>query len=573
MTYAGMAPNRASDLGTALHLEPVRGADETAVHRHPFTSIVISPDRCPGRHYAGSRGARRRRFRSTPRSVRDGRTREASTAMSGSLAGEGPTGTAIRGGVRWGVTSQALTQVLSLVATVVLARLLDPDDFGVVALAQSIVGVVSVLSALGFGTSIVRRPSLTREDVDGALWAAALVGSVLTLVTLAIASVGGALLSDDRARGATLALAPLLLVNTIASVPAGLLQRRMHFKWLYGAQLTGAAVYVAVQLVLAWAGMGLWAVIIGLLVSAVATLLLTAAGARLSVHRASPWLWFRREGRFAAGLLGVQGVTTLNKNADYWIVGFALGADALGRYYMAFVLPSIIRLRLSWVLGTVLLPVFTRVEVDSEELRVAYQRSTALQLGAGAALLVGIAVVSEPLLTVGLGERWAPAWSAMSVISLAMLVELLGTAPQRLAIAKARLGPVLTSEAVGLGVLLVAAAGLLAWRQQLVMVAWAVLASRSVVLFCSLAWVARPFGVGLRLIRRELLATVVSAAVMATAAGSILMTLQRNEASPWLQLSAAVPAGALTYVATLRLLFRPTYRQLRADLILIVSGR
>ena len=493
--------------------------------------------------------------------------------MSGSLAGEGPTGTAIRGGVRWGVTSQVLTQVLSLVATVVLARLLTPGDLGVVAFAQSFVGVVSIGMAWGFGAPLIRDERPTRAEVDGAFWASVMVGFALTLLGVGAALMFGDALGDPRGQRAVAVLMPMLLLNTVATVPAAMLQRRMQFGKFYGTQLSGTFVYVTLELVLAWLGYGPWAVIIGLLVSSVVTSVLTIAFARLRISLASPLRWLSVQRRLAAGWLAMQGASSLNKNVDYWLVGVVLGAGSLGRYYMAYVLPSIVRLRLSWVLGTVLLPVFARVEPRSAELVTAYRRSTTLQMGVGAPMLLGMATVAEPLLRVGVGERWTPGAPVLTLISVAMLLELLSIAPQRMALAKTRLRPIVYSELVGLAVLLGTAASLLTWWRELPAVAAAVLAGRTVSLICSMRWVAAPYGIGPHLIWRELLATLSSAIVMAGAAVAAGQLAQQLGAPPVVELAGAVAAGALTYFVVLALVFRPVFRRVRNDLGLIIKGR
>ena len=117
----------------------------------------------------------------------------------------------------------------------------------------------------------------------------------------------------------------------------------------------------------------------------------------------------------------------VNKNLDYWLVGGLLGAQALGTYYIAYTLPSIVRLRFSSVVRSVLFPVFSRLRGDRDKSQRIYVAAMGLQGAVGIPTMLGLAVVAEPVVHVFFGAQWADAVNPMRWIALAAALDLLST--------------------------------------------------------------------------------------------------------------------------------------------------
>jgi PST family polysaccharide transporter len=426
--------------------------------------------------------------------------------------------------------------------------------------------------AWGFGTSIIRRAELTRADVNGAFWSSIVIGSLLTCAAIVVGLSSDSFFEEPLAGPVILGLAPSLLLGSAATVPSSLLQRRFQFRQLYEAQILGVLSYIVLELGLAWKGFGAWAVIIGLLANATVTLVMVVARSHIRVERARVFRWLKREGRFATGIMSVQAVTTMSKSADYWLVGSILGTRSLGVYYMAYVLPGILRLRLTTILNTVLGPVFARTEIGSEQLADAYRRSTVLLLGAGLPAMLGLAVTAHPVVSVSLGERWAPAAPVLSILAVTMVLELLAAAPQRIAVIKGSFRAVLGCEGAGLVVLVSAAASSLVAGHGTVGVAFAVLIARTTTLALSMRYVASPLGVGICLIKVELAGILISALAMAAAVALAMRVLDGSVVDLGLLL-ICVPLGAALYLVLGRAFFPSTFRPLIHDGRLILTGR
>ena len=135
-------------------------------------------------------------------------------------------------GTLWAMVDNWGRQLLQLVVFVVLARLLVPDDFGLVALAVVFVALATLFVDQGLGDAIIQRPTLTREHIDTAFWAALTLGAGLTVAGVVLAVPIAALLNEPRLEPVLQALSATFLLTGFAAIPTGVLRREMRFRSL-----------------------------------------------------------------------------------------------------------------------------------------------------------------------------------------------------------------------------------------------------------------------------------------------------------------------------------------------------
>jgi len=480
-------------------------------------------------------------------------------------------GARARSGVRWGGASQAAQQGLSVVATLVLARLLSSADFGLIAAANSVLALGGLVLSLGFGLSILRRETLSREFVSTLFWTALGLGSIATCaMALASPAVSG-LLDRPDARWYLAALAPTLTLNLVASIPLSLLHRELKFARYYGVQTIAMIVYVVVQVSLAFVGFGAWAVVIGQLSMAAVTCFGAAAAAAWHPSWRFSMGILRGETGYAGSFLLNRGLSFLVKNVDYWIVGATLGAAALGNYYIAFVLPGVLRLRASQVAETVLLPVFSRRWADSARVRSAYVQVARLQLGVGVPAMVSISLLADPIVHVAFGRTWGLAASPLQWLALAALLDFAMVGGTAAALANGRFRGVRVALTMRLAVIVPGVwVASLAWRS-LEAVSLVILAATFVGVVTHQVCVARPLGLGLRLLRRDAIAIGVASATLA--ATVIVCARILGDPSDVARLLVCLPAGMLAYLAAGLLLFPSTFTPMLQSLGSTVLAR
>jgi len=459
---------------------------------------------------------------------------------------------AARKGARFGLAAGLVNQLLSVLATLVLVRLLAPEAFGIVAAVNSAVGLISVVTQLGLGVAIVRSSDASDEVVGTLFWTSVAIGTVAAAATAVASGSLAALVGVPSAAPYLAVLALTILFHMTAAVPRALLQRQLRFRRMYGVQTAAMAAYVMTQVSLAFLGFGAWSVIIGQIVNAALLLMGFMIGARWRPRFVFSPSVLRRVVGFSASILASTMLTHVLKNADYWVVGRRGGAAVLGFYFVSYVLPNIIRLRISTMALDVLLPVFAGVRHDPGRLRRAFLNSLRLQVFIGCPALVGIAVLARPIVLTFFGPQWRDAVLPMQILSVAAIVDVVMQPVVTVFISAGVPGRSVRVVAVRLAAF-VALLATLARGDGLGPVAVAVLIASFVGAFVGYALVRR----FVELAAADVIRAVGPAVVCSTAmAGVLAVADQLVRLPPPMALAVLVPLGVAVYLGTGFAIFR-----------------
>ncbi|MDQ1513906.1 MAG: hypothetical protein QOC59_1748, partial [Microbacteriaceae bacterium] len=328
-------------------------------------------------------------------------------------------------GFVWAFTGSAGQAMLQIAATIVLARLLTPEQFGSVAAALLIVGLAQLLTQLGVSAALVQRQTLTDDDVAAAFGFSVLVSVVFAVGLAMSASALNPLVGLAPDSGLLPLLAPALVLAGIAAVPSGLLQRNLRFRQLTVVDLIAAGpAMIGVSVALALAGLGAyalaWAEIVAGLVTAVGYLLLARPTLRLLAPDVA-WARLQPMIGFGSGYSLAQLGNWIAQNADNLVVANMLGTAPLGVYSRAYNLLSEPAAVIGGAADKVLFPAMARVREDGERLRAAYVRSASLIALVTAPASVMLFVLAPEVVRVLLGPRWEAVVLPLQVFALVLL--------------------------------------------------------------------------------------------------------------------------------------------------------
>lgn len=303
-------------------------------------------------------------------------------------------------GAGWLYAYRWLERLLDFVSIVVLARLLAPEDFGLVAIAASIVTIIEGLSAFDVDKALIRTRDEERALYDSAWTLSALRGIISALVMVSIAP----FLSDERIASVLWALALSPLLSGLANPRFVMFERDLVYSKLALLTLGAKAVSFSVTLLLAVLYRSYWALVIGMIAGTLISTFLSYAlrpyRPRLSMARASDILAF-------SGWLSLTTiVTTLSMETDKLIVGRWLGVADAGRYFMTQRVGVLPTRELVSPLQRILFPSFSALSGDLPRLRRGVLESInvigSLSLPAGC----GFALVANDFVPLALGDPW-----------------------------------------------------------------------------------------------------------------------------------------------------------------------
>lgn len=321
-------------------------------------------------------------------------------------------------GVFWTAVQSLGVRLSSLVVFVVLARLLTPSDFGVLAMAGVFVGLGDVLVAQGLGTAITQRADVEPEHESTAFWTNMLLGLGLGGLLWLSAPWIAAVYHQEAVSSVIRWLSPVVVLRGAVAVPVGLLQRRFRFRALAIRSLATALIGGVAGIVAALSGWGVYALVVQQLVSAGLDVIV--------VWRAAAWwprlLFSVRHLKdllgFSSYLLGSGLLGLVSRRADDFLIGIVLGDVALGIYVVAYRGLQILQQVLAKTGTVVAFSAFSRLQDQPERMREAFYESTRAASVISLPVFVGVSMLAPLAVPLVFGDQYAESGRVLQVLAL-----------------------------------------------------------------------------------------------------------------------------------------------------------
>jgi O-antigen/teichoic acid export membrane protein len=312
-----------------------------------------------------------------------------------------------------------VTQVLTLAAYLVLARLATPADFGDYAAATVLLTVGFMFAESGTMAALVQRPDRVEEAAATAVISTIAAGVGLALVALAASPLIGHFFKSDEVSALAAAASGLLFLNAIPIVPTALLQRRFVFVRRVIVQPVGIVAFGAVAIIGTARGMGAWGLLLGTYAQAVTDVVLSwlLVRWRPRFHLASVSMWRELVG-YGRHVFGSNAIVHVGGQVPVAVIGRLFGAGALGQYRYANRIASL-PFALTLAGGSfVIFPAFARIADDAARLRAAFGR--AMRWMAAFAFPLGLILLplGKPLMVLVFGSTWAEAGEVTMALCL-----------------------------------------------------------------------------------------------------------------------------------------------------------
>jgi PST family polysaccharide transporter len=319
------------------------------------------------------------------------------------------------------VSAQGGKFLLNFAAAAILARLLNPNDFGLVGMVLGVTGVVSVFRELGLSTATVQRETITQEQVSNLFWINVGFSGILTAFCAALAPLAAWFYRDPRILGIMLCLSLTFVVTGSTVQHQALLTRQMRFQALAIIDITSLAIGFSSACVMAWMGFGYWALVAQQLATAAVTLAMTWIVSGWRPKSPSRNSGVKPMVMFGAHLSLADFVGQFAINCDSILLGRFYGAAPLGLYTRAQVLLARPIQQIVAPINAVLIPVLSRLQADPERYRRSYMRAyggLALVILSFSAMCLALA---KPMVLVILGPKWTgviPLFAAFSIVAV-----------------------------------------------------------------------------------------------------------------------------------------------------------
>jgi O-antigen/teichoic acid export membrane protein len=326
------------------------------------------------------------------------------------------------------VAAQACLFALGMGSTMVLARLLTPSDFGLIAMVSVVTGFVTLFKDLGLSAATIQRENIDHTLISTLFWLNLALSVAIMLLFFVLAPVVAWFYGEPRLKSIMFALAGAFVFGGLAVQHQALLRRQMRFIALAGIEITSRVCGIFVAIVSTWYGAGYWALVFMQITTAVVSLAGVWMG---SAWRPGRPMWhadIRSMVVFGGNLTGFNIINYFARNFDQLLIGWYWGAQPVGLYNRAYQLLLLPIQQINAPLAQVAIPALSRLQHDPLRYRLYYCKAMNLIAFITTPLIVSMLVLSDEIIMVVLGQQWLETSSIFKILAIAALGQPLANA-------------------------------------------------------------------------------------------------------------------------------------------------
>ena len=322
----------------------------------------------------------------------------------------------------WKTVQSVCTLGSTFIIQIVLARILDPADFGIVAITTVFMTLANTVIETSFSSSVIQKSELSQKLLSSIFFANAVL-SFFVYLLLFLAAPLIARFYDEAILTAVLRVQGLrIVIASLCSIQDALLIREMKFKTLFICELIGAIVQIGVGLVMAYTGFGVWAIVF----SALSGYFASGIGKMLA-SRWKPSLYYSHSLvkdalSFSSKILAVRVTRKLFYNIRTLTIGKVYTTDTLGYFNKGFQFPSTAMTVVDGSLTSVAFTSLSKLQDDKQALVSALRNYVRIMMYLCTPMMVGMAIVAEPLVTVLLTDKWLACVPYLQIVCFTQLL-------------------------------------------------------------------------------------------------------------------------------------------------------
>jgi O-antigen/teichoic acid export membrane protein len=340
--------------------------------------------------------------------------------------------------IGWSATSQVAQLLMGMLISVILARLLTPSDFGLIAMVLVFSNFVAIFSGFGLTSAIVQKKEVSDEALSSTFWINVGLGALLTLALAASAPLIAGFYSQPRLAPLIVFISTSFFIASLGNVQNGLLTRRMNFKAIAITGVCATGFSGPIAIFLAFSGYGVWSLAWYTVLNASFYVLFLSIYARWLPHFLVGLQHVKGLMGFGANLTGWSFVNYFAGNMDNLLVGRFLGSAALGFYNLSYNLLVFPTSNVSGVVGRVMFPALSKIQHDKQLVREAYVKANRYIGAVTFPLMIWVLVTAPQLVRVVYGPKWIPVIPLIQIFALAGLAQSIGTNVQWIFLSQGR---------------------------------------------------------------------------------------------------------------------------------------
>lgn len=308
--------------------------------------------------------------------------------------------------VLWKFAERILAQVVSLIVSIVLARLLLPEDYGAIAMVTVVITIADVFVTNGIPTALIQKKNADTEDFSSVFYFNLLLSIAIYIVIFAIAPFVASFYSMPILSSVLRVMGTRIIISAVNSVQHAYVSRHMMFKKYFLSTLFGTLVSGVVGIAMAYSGFGVWALVAQYMTNTTIDTIVLFITVKWRPTLFYSWKRVKELVQFGWKVL-FEGVSnTVYEQLQSLIIGRVYTSSDLGYYSKAQQFPNVLVVNISAAISSVLFPAISNIQDDNDRVLEILRKSVRLSCFVLVPLLTGLAAVATPFISVILTDKW-----------------------------------------------------------------------------------------------------------------------------------------------------------------------
>lgn len=325
-------------------------------------------------------------------------------------------------GVGWSALQSVLNYGISFVVGIVLARMLDPSEYGLIGMAFIFITLSTVIADSGLTNSLIRKTEATDEDYQTVFSVNLAISVLLYVVLFFSAGLIADFFREPRLMTIVRVMGVLVIINVFSQIQRTILTKRIDFKSQTKVSIAAAVVSGVTGIVMAYKGFGVWALITQQLVQTVVRTASYWIYTRWMPHFTFSQKCFREHFDFGWKMLISNVISASFKEAANAVIGRYYSAQSLGYYAKSRRITEIFSINLTESVNRVTFPVMSEMKSDPSRLLSAYRRMIRTTMLPTFFCMLMLAAVAQPLILTLIGEKWLPSVGMVQVLCFYLML-------------------------------------------------------------------------------------------------------------------------------------------------------
>lgn len=321
-------------------------------------------------------------------------------------------------GIVWSFINQGGNQVINLLVTFVLARLITPEEFGTIGMIAVFTSFAKIFVDFGFSTALIQKKEISKKDIDTVFCVNICFGFILMGLFFFLAPIIADFYSKPQLVILTRALSPIFLISALSGVNRAMTFKKLNIKLNTIIILAATVISSVSAIIMAYHNFGEWSILLKMLIDEIVITILFFILNPLNQKPRFSVSSFKGLFKFGSNVAGNATINYWSRNADNLLIGKFLGDNTLGLYTKAYAVMMLPLRNISGVISKVMFPSFSILQDDIPQIRSIYLKATKLIAFITFPMMTGLAILARPFVLVAFGENWIQMIPIISILSI-----------------------------------------------------------------------------------------------------------------------------------------------------------